>query len=73
MVTRTALLSVLLIAGVAGAAIAQDEETEVLAACTSEYVQFCSNVIPGRGRLKKCLRSNISRLSAACKAQVQQN
>lgn len=49
MVIRTALLSALIITDVAGAAVAQEEETEVLAAWTSEYVQFCSNVTPAAG------------------------
>jgi hypothetical protein len=51
MVTRSAFLSIVLIAGVAGAAIAEDEEAEARAACKTDYQKLCADVIPGGGRI----------------------
>jgi hypothetical protein len=73
MVTRSVFLSVVLIVGVAGAAIAEDEEAEARAACTSDYQKLCADVIPGGGRIQRCLESNMDKLDAACKTFIEAN
>ncbi|WP_244432065.1 cysteine rich repeat-containing protein [Rhodopseudomonas sp. B29] len=39
-------------------------------ACKPDYQKFCSGVMPGGGRIKKCLMDNFSGLSDACKKVV---
>jgi hypothetical protein len=73
MVTRSAFLSIVLIAGVAGAAIAENEEAEARAACKTDYQKLCADVIPGGGRIQKCLESNVNKLDAACKTFIEAN
>ena len=71
MLTRSALLSVVLVAGIAGAAIAEDEEAEARAACKADYEKLCADVIPGGGRIQKCLESNMDKLDSACKTFIE--
>ena len=73
MVTRTTFLSIILIAGVTGAAVAEDEEAEARAACTSDYEKLCADVLPGGGRIQKCLESNMDKLDSACKTFIEAN
>ena len=38
----------------------------VARACVGDIVNLCSNVLPGGGRLKACVKENMSKLSADC-------
>jgi hypothetical protein len=38
----------------------------VLRACAGDVEAFCSHVTPGDGRIKACMKANISKLSAEC-------
>mgnify|MGYP003337595547 CR=1 FL=1 len=38
----------------------------VARACVGDIVNLCSNVLPGGGRLKACVKDNMSKLSADC-------
>lgn len=57
------LLSLLLLAACAAPAAAAGP-------CAKEYRQFCREVDPGQGRLKRCLQEHEDELGPACKGQV---
>jgi hypothetical protein len=42
------------------------EDFRVVRACTSDVVRLCSDVLPGGGRIKACLKEKMSQLSAPC-------
>ena len=39
----------------------------VAQACKSDIRQFCSNVPPGDGRIKACMKAHLQELSEPCK------
>ena len=39
------------------------------AACENDARTYCDSAIPDENAIEKCLRANMSKLSAACKAQ----
>jgi hypothetical protein len=39
----------------------------VLRACKPDIAQFCSQVPPGQGRIKACMKEHIRELSEPCK------
>lgn len=39
-------------------------------ACKADYETFCRDVIPGGGRIVKCLRDNAAKLRERCRAAV---
>ena len=52
-----------------GPAIAQDRvlrDSQVARACADDVWKFCSDVVPGEGRVKACMKQNMGRLSAGC-------
>ncbi|WP_315798791.1 MULTISPECIES: cysteine rich repeat-containing protein [unclassified Bradyrhizobium] len=57
-----------LLLGLADAARAQLLPTdEQRAACQVDYARFCSDVLPGGGRIIACLTRNYAQLADACK------
>jgi hypothetical protein len=57
--------------GLATMAVAQAQDAvvrdfRVLRACAGDVEKFCSSVLPGAGRIKACMKENISKLSATC-------
>jgi len=61
------LLPALLLLG--GSAIAQDavvRDFRVIRACADDVAKFCSDVLPGEGRIKDCMKQNLSKLSPGC-------
>ncbi|HXJ33366.1 MAG TPA: cysteine rich repeat-containing protein [Candidatus Eisenbacteria bacterium] len=66
MATRILLLAGLLALG-ASAAIARAAEHPVLTACKPDIAHFCSNVPPGQGRIKECMKAHLPELSEPCK------
>ncbi len=52
----------------APAAMAQNPAAKaVLRACKPDIARFCSQVQPGGGRIKACMKENIQGLSDPCK------
>jgi hypothetical protein len=39
----------------------------VLGACKPDIARFCSQVPPGQGRIKACMKANLPNLSEPCK------
>ena len=39
----------------------------VLQACTPDIARFCSQVPPGQGRIKACMKEHLPELSEPCK------
>jgi hypothetical protein len=68
-VMRNALLTLFLAAQlVPTAALAQTAEQK--SACKADYRKFCTGVMPGGGRLIKCLSKHMSDLTPECQKVV---
>jgi hypothetical protein len=48
------------------------EHHEVTPNCRAEVKQLCRGILPGGGRIKKCIEANEAKLSPACRAAVQE-
>ena len=48
------------------------EHHEVTPSCRAEVKQLCRGILPGGGRIKKCIEANESKLSPACRTAVQE-
>lgn len=42
-------------------------------ACMPDYKKYCAGVVPGGGRVKKCLTDNLDKLAPECRAAVAAN
>lgn len=51
-------------------ASAQEITAAQRAACKGDYEKFCSNVMPGGGRIVACLSKEGAKLTDACKAAL---
>ena len=54
---------------VVGPLLAQDRlirDFRIMRACADDVVTLCSGVMPGGGRIKACMKENMSKLSAGC-------
>ena len=71
--TKIALTFAALFAVSASVALAQapgphaQEARAVLEACKQDIKQFCSQVPPGEGRVKACMKQHLHQLSEPCK------
>jgi len=43
------------------------------AACKADYEKFCAGVMPGGGRIVKCLNEHLAELSPQCQQVVKEN
>lgn len=62
-------LACLLFLAPAAAARAQDalvRDFRVVRACAGDVASLCPDVLPGEGRIKACMKENMSKLSAGC-------
>jgi hypothetical protein len=67
--TKPGLIFGVILAAFAGPALAQDSllrDFRLVRACAGDVETHCSGVLPGGGRIKSCLKENISKLSAGC-------
>ena len=48
------------------------EHHEVTPSCRAEVKQLCRGILPGGGRIKKCIEANESKLSPSCQKAVQE-
>jgi hypothetical protein len=48
------------------------EHHEVTSSCRAEVKQLCRGILPGGGRIKKCIEANESKLSPSCRTAVQE-
>jgi hypothetical protein len=69
MILRSLLAIAIAGLGFASPAGAQDLKA-AREACTPDYKKYCAGVMPGGGRVKKCLTDNLDKLAPACKAVV---
>jgi hypothetical protein len=51
----------------AGALAQPAAARQVLGACKPDIKQFCSEVPPGNGRIKACMKAHLPELSEPCK------
>lgn len=51
-------------------AMAQDARGQARQACEADYRKLCAGVMPGGGRIRKCLNENFDALSTPCKQAV---
>ncbi len=65
----TVAIAALLSAFIATVASAQQRET--MKACAADVKILCSGIERGDGRIAKCLKENVSKVSAACKEKLQ--
>ncbi len=62
------LVLVVIVTSAAPAVRAQaPRQSPVLKACKPDIARFCSNVPPGEGRVKACMKAHLPELSAPCK------
>lgn len=68
--------TVLALATAAGSpqrAHAADDREAAKKACMGDYKKYCSGVLPGGGRVKKCLADNLDKLEPPCRDIVSRN
>jgi Cysteine rich repeat len=61
------LVAVLLLSASGAMAQMRPGARAVLQACKPDIRQFCSQVPPGQGRIKACMKDHIQELSEPCK------
>ena len=72
LVAAASLCALSLVAGSGSVALAQggpheQEAKAILGACKQDIKEFCSQVPPGEGRVKACMKQDLHQLSEPCK------
>lgn len=72
MSVKNVLAAVVMLALSGSAAMAQMNagSRAVLMACKPDMARFCSEVPPGEGRIKACMKAHIHELSEPCKEKL---
>lgn len=74
-VRAVALIALGIGAGLAtGAVHAAEEESpaELRKLCADDYKKHCAGTLPGGGRIRDCMMANMDKLSAECRAGVEE-
>jgi hypothetical protein len=72
MMHRMLLLALVACLPAAGSALAQDRQA-ARKACMTDFRTHCRGVVPGGGRVAKCLSDNLDKLTPDCKAALAAN
>lgn len=48
------------------------EHHEITPSCRAEVKQLCRGILPGGGRIKRCIEANENKLSPSCRTAVQE-
>lgn len=72
LLVAASLCAVSLVAGSGSVALSQggphsEEAKAILGACKQDIARFCSQVPPGEGRIKACMKQHLPQLSEPCK------
>jgi len=65
--TIPAACAILLLSASGGMAQMRPGAQAVLQACKPDIARFCSQVPPGQGRIKACMKEHLPELSEPCK------
>jgi len=67
MAKRLVVLGVFLALTASGVMAQKPNGHPALNACKPDIARFCSNVPPGGGRIKECMKAHLQELSEPCK------
>jgi hypothetical protein len=70
--SRIVCLAVVIILAAPAPVPAAQPSPEVRQLCEADYRRLCPTVVPGGGRILRCLLDNDSDLSSACRAALPQ-
>ncbi len=65
--TKMVAAGVILLLSTSGAMAQSQAARAVLQACKPDIARFCSQVPPGQGRIKACMKEHLQELSEPCK------
>jgi hypothetical protein len=66
---RMTLAAIVLVGALGQAAAAQERlmvDYDSVSACLGDIQQFCKGIVPGEGRIKDCIKQNVSKLTPSC-------
>lgn len=65
--TPSVLGAAMVLAAIAACAAAEDARQALKTACSQDYKTHCAGVMPGGGRIKRCMEEHAASLSDACR------
>ena len=67
---RLLILVVIVVSAASGVNAQRPRQSQALKACKPDIARFCSQVPPGQGRIKECMKAHLPELSEPCKEQL---